>query len=130
MYYFGLFSRFKPNMPNKKLMSPGFNNGFQDRTTIGKRKSTFSYLGHSCSVCSPNQKARGSLLPPAPLSGVPELHSTNMSFGTTLVTLLNFKYDYHRQCRKQLSFFSNFPAGILGRNLGKQPINKFLRLRI
>ena len=57
-------------MPNQKLMSTGFNKGFQDQSTIGKRKSTLSYRGHSCSPCSPNQKAGGacSLLPPSPAS--------------------------------------------------------------
>ena len=49
-------------------MLPGFNKGFQDRSTIGKRKSNFSYRGRSCSSCSPNHKAGGTcpFLPPSP----------------------------------------------------------------
>ena len=58
-------------MPNQKLMLPGFNKGFQDRSTIGKRKSTFSYRGHSCSPCSPSQTVGGACSLLTLLFGVP-----------------------------------------------------------
>ena len=82
-------------MPNQKLILPGSIKGFQDRSTIGKRKSTFSYRGHSCSPCSSNQKAGGALAPSCPPSPA-SLSSVILAFRCiihTLHTLLLFLHE-------------------------------------